>query len=762
MSQFNYMKVLKEIEYINSQFQNLRTYIIPDPITERNDTFYYVMFPADGSLADQPLVGKLWFVKPYPEYPPVMHLFTLTERYNVDVFNYSAQMNLPSSSMCFDILERKGDSPSGIWEKSFNLTSVFASLLQVIVSIKVRQKYSDHEIVEYVSMVKMVKQHADVDKVWLKYKKYFEKCPKIQKTEAKQIQTLDRLVFSSGKIPISFTQGRRTYSSSPFTLGTASFSVSFDLADFKKLKHTEHKYNYVVSFVLSNRTNDLTGRFDDTILIRNGITGTAAKKLKYQDTKWFYHGKPLVDFNRVVVTVANKQITMVVKDESNDSNIIHGDTVLSYLTESEIGRVSPTEVFYLNLYIETKNTIPGDFYADEKLFVRIHTHNSFGFVHPTDRFLQVPKAKPKLATAAVAVAATEKIEIPQTPLDLSITSLFIDRALFKDSKIILNPASFKLLESLIGSYEKKNCNFKQENQLVGPSRVELDRNGVAYLKILLRNYRVSNSDLFKLEENSAKTQPMTVKTQKNQPAFESKVKESAQSPAQFWSNFRGVLNPQNKAKDSIIIPVNEESNDTGYDSESLAASLADLVFTETLKYSNEYLDSVLYVGVDLSQASKLIYNHVLSLDNKEFLLSKFENIIDPGHVTLGYYKDFVDRYAFHEFLQEFDENELVELHITGFVYDYKALALLVDGAMARKSVKYYPEHKNLHITVGLNGKTSAVYSNQMIEDYKYFSSNEKLQPKNFSIKCRTLAEPVVLLGRVKFFKVSKAFVRNRK
>jgi hypothetical protein len=707
------------------------------------------MFPADGSLCDQPLVGKLWFVKPYPEYPPVMHLFTLTERYNVDVFNYSAQMNLPSSSMCFDILERKGDSPSGIWEKTFNLTSVFASLLQVIVSIKVRQKYSDHEIVEYVSMVKMVKQHADVHKVWLKYKKYFENCPKIQKTEAKQIQTLDRLAFSSEKIPISFAQGRRTYSSSPFTLGTASFSVSFDLADFKKLKHTEHKYNYVVSFVLSNRTNDLTGRFDDTILIRNGITGTAAKKLKHQDTSWFYHGKPLVDFNRVVVTVANKQITMVVKEESNDddSNVIHGDTVLSYLTESEIGAVSPTEVFYLNLYIETKNTIPGDFYADEKLFVRVHTHNSFGFVHPTDRF--------------PLVGAGPRAETPQT-LDLSITPLLIDRALFKDSKLILNPASFKLLEGLIASYEKKNCSFKQENQLVGPDRVELDRNAVAYLKILLRNFRVSNSDSFKLEEISTKSQPGPAKkATKKQPAFESKVKESSLTPAQFWSSFRGVLNPQNKA----IASISEKSNDTGYDSESLAslaASLADLAFTETLKYSNEYLDSVLYVGVDLSQASKLIYNHVLSLDSKEFLLSKFEHIIDPGHVTLGYYKDFVDRYAFHEFLQEFDENELVELHITGFVYDYKALALLVDGDKARRAVKYYPEHKSLHVTVGLNGKTSAVYSNQMIEDYRYFSSNEKLQPKNLSVKWRTLAEPVILLGRVKFFKVSKAFVHNRK
>lgn len=38
---------------------------------------------------------------------------------------------------------------------------------------------------------------------------------------------------------------------------------------------------------------DLQGKKLNTILFRNGVTATAAKKLKNKNISWFYHGRPL-------------------------------------------------------------------------------------------------------------------------------------------------------------------------------------------------------------------------------------------------------------------------------------------------------------------------------------------------------------------------------------------------------------------------------------------------------------------------------------
>jgi ubiquitin-protein ligase len=388
-------RILREIEYINGQFQNLRTYIVPDPKASRVDLFYFVMFPADGSLADKPIVGKMFFPLAYPLNPPVLHVFPLTQRYNVDAYHMGDRSMMPMSSMCFDILTRK-DIPyaHGIWEKNLTLASVFASLLQVLVSYKVKQQGShDYEITEAVSMQKMIAQHVEIDQTWAKYNAYFPHCPPVERSPARKVKLHDRVHFARNELPVSFEKGSRVFSSNGFRLREADFSLVLDLSDFRrKLTLEKHRYNFVVSVILANSTNDPLGKFDSTILVRNGITGTAAKKLAGGDMRWFYHGKPLVDFQKIYVTVAHSQITLVVEDDSSELLNIHGDTVLSYLTEAELGHVSDTELFYLNVYVEAKQKLEFESTESEKasrggIFIRLNTDNMFGFVHPSNRYL---------------------------------------------------------------------------------------------------------------------------------------------------------------------------------------------------------------------------------------------------------------------------------------------------------------------------------------------------------------------------------------
>jgi ubiquitin-protein ligase len=62
------------------------------PVADTIGILHYLMYPADGAMADKPLCGRVLIPKEYPELPPVVHLLTPTNRYNVDVYNaYSAK-----------------------------------------------------------------------------------------------------------------------------------------------------------------------------------------------------------------------------------------------------------------------------------------------------------------------------------------------------------------------------------------------------------------------------------------------------------------------------------------------------------------------------------------------------------------------------------------------------------------------------------------------------------------------------------------------
>ena len=88
---------------------------------------------------------------------------------------------------------------------------------------------------------------------------------------------------------------------------------------------------------------------------------------------------------------------MVVENETNaDDNTnlnIHGDTVLSYLTQAEMGEILASDLFYLSVYVESKETL--EFLESESearkkfrdgIYIHLNTENKFGFVHPSNRF----------------------------------------------------------------------------------------------------------------------------------------------------------------------------------------------------------------------------------------------------------------------------------------------------------------------------------------------------------------------------------------
>lgn len=105
-------RIYKEIEDVNNDFFNLRTTITPDP--DDDVRFTFIMLPNDGAMAHQPLLGAFYIRKAYPESPPVVHLYTKTNRFNVDVYHDNALNNIKSkSSLCFNILRAQNPDGSG-------------------------------------------------------------------------------------------------------------------------------------------------------------------------------------------------------------------------------------------------------------------------------------------------------------------------------------------------------------------------------------------------------------------------------------------------------------------------------------------------------------------------------------------------------------------------------------------------------------------------------------------------------------------------
>ncbi len=363
-------RVLNEIDDVNNDFHSLRTLIRP---TEKVNEYSFVLFPNDGAMSHLPLIGEFIIPSLYPADPPVIHLFTRTGRYNVDV--YSSYVGNPNhSTLCFDIL--RSAAQGGTWDPSYTISCLFASLMQALVCVNVPQEYGGDKP-EFVSMEKMhnIKRAARVT-----YEKNKQRIPVLPVVPHVTAVTVDAkpLLFTKTGDPsrnltsLSFQDKDNVYVSQPIDLQGKPFchSVRLDLDNL-------HPF-VVFSVILSNtQGSDLVGTKGSTVLIRNGVTGTAARKRAGEKIVWNYHGKPLNDKNlTVAITVTNEQFTMAYRADGtgSDEYIVHGDTAISKLDVNTIGDASEGP-FYLTIYLRRKSGEGG--------FINILNHSGKGYIHDT-------------------------------------------------------------------------------------------------------------------------------------------------------------------------------------------------------------------------------------------------------------------------------------------------------------------------------------------------------------------------------------------
>jgi ubiquitin-protein ligase len=363
-----WVRVLKEVRELNKDFHTLRTCM--GAVSNIVGVLHFMMYPADGAFADKPLCGRILIPKAYPDSPPVVHLLTKTNRYNVDVYNtYSSNSNLTSmkSSMCFDVLRNK--EYGGVWEPSFTLSCLIASLVQAIVSMKVPQQHGG-EKEEVVSMESLQGSSRAVEETLKSFSKYMPKEREISKIEASPVPTkLFELpqTFSSMKndqfvivcsqaINLQVDEDKKSEN---------VYSIGFDLSDLKNNKKT------VFSIILTSNPSDNQGAKKETVLVRNGVTATAAKKLFGGKMNWFYHGKPMnQDDIKLVVSVGYDQFCISYYE--GDKILVHGDCPVSFLTYNEIGPHKSTQ-FYLTVLMKNK----GGAIVTVKTF-----KPEYGYLHP--------------------------------------------------------------------------------------------------------------------------------------------------------------------------------------------------------------------------------------------------------------------------------------------------------------------------------------------------------------------------------------------
>ncbi|KAH7382669.1 hypothetical protein DE146DRAFT_669459 [Phaeosphaeria sp. MPI-PUGE-AT-0046c] len=333
-------RVWAEIEEANAGFFNLRTHITPDLIDDDVTKFYFTMMPNDGAMAHLNLVGRFFIPEDYPTSPPIVQLYTPTQRYNVDVYKGFLSCEKPSSTMCFDIL--RSEAQGGTWKPDYTLSCLFASLLSAIVSFYVMQQ-GGYEREEPVSMDHLHSVKENTNMIWRREQSHFPNpIPRIPLVEATTVPA--KPLFSPQKIAIG---SKTVMTSEPIFLQTGSDEVYSFAVDLTAL-HA----NIVFSVVLSNST-DLIGKKKRTILFRNGVTATAARKLANEPIKWFYHGKPMNDGDmRLHVSVGRNQMTFAYYE--NGRLYVHGDTPVSKLDKATIGNVRDMP-FYVHIFTNDKS-----------------------------------------------------------------------------------------------------------------------------------------------------------------------------------------------------------------------------------------------------------------------------------------------------------------------------------------------------------------------------------------------------------------------
>jgi len=356
-------RVWAEIKEVNNDFFNLRTIISPDPDDDAT-RFYFMMLPNDGAMAHLTLVGTFYIPEAYPNAPPSVHLYTITQRMNVDVYR-SAIGDKTRSTMCFDIL--RAESQGGTWKPKYTLGCLFASLMSAIVSFYVAQQHGADKP-EYVSMALLYSVKTEAKKTYEKWKSQLPDVPRIPLVEATMVPAKN--LFHPQSISVGHPE--ILTSCEPIYLQTGSKKVYSFAVDLSGL-HA----GIVFSVVLSNSESDMVGKKSDTILVRNGVTATAARKRAGQSTKWFYHGKPMNDGDmRLHVTIGRDQMTFAYYEDGR--LYVHGDCPVSRLSAEHIGNVKRIP-FYVHIYTKDKNA--ASFPSAKPAMIEILDIDGKGYIH---------------------------------------------------------------------------------------------------------------------------------------------------------------------------------------------------------------------------------------------------------------------------------------------------------------------------------------------------------------------------------------------
>lgn len=403
---------------MNDDFHSLRTVLRE---TENKSKWKFIMFPNDGALSHLPLIGELIIPVHYPTNPPVLHLFTRTLRGNVDVYQ-SYIHDDTHSTMCFDILRSK--SNGGTWDREYTISCLFASLMQALVTPMVPQDYGG-EKAEFVNMATLAEIKKNVQKTYQAHKDHIPSLPTIPTIPAVPIPAK----------PLTFTRPgeEEPLKSLDFIKENMYISQAIYLQDFERpqfwstvLDLRNLHPGVVFSAILSNKPGaDLVGKKSDTVLLRNGVTGTAAKKRADQPLRWFYHGKPLNDQNlSLAITITNDQFTMAYKTEDSNQFLVHGDTPISKLERAHIGDVKGIP-FYLTIYLKRKTGAEG--------FISTFDQNETGYIHAnlTTLTLYPPISRPRPPNSVTLNIGSEQtarlqgvIEVFGLGVDLKVQKSF--------------------------------------------------------------------------------------------------------------------------------------------------------------------------------------------------------------------------------------------------------------------------------------------------------------------------------------------------
>ena len=316
------------------------------------------------------------------------------------------------------------------------------------------------------------------------------------------------------------------------------------------------------------------------------------------------------------------------------------------------------------------------------------------------------------------------------------------------------------------------------------SEIQLDTRNISYLKQFLDEYRMTNLKLVKEQQEAATKKQLALASEKpglkafnqNRPSFNSTKNQNSQvSSAQFWSKLS--LSKQAVAQISPAVDVDFNKNNNAYDEdkENVPEKQTDSVCSsgfhedeENNKASNsDNLDKVVSVDIYLSKNSYILYKDILSQDNKQFLIYKYDRIINPGYIKLSHVSDFGLRSDFEMFVKKaYVESQLVEFSVTGYVYDDCALALIFDSALAnkRKHFKFYPATSRSHLcaTILSNGPTKPSYCDKLLSRAVQMTTTSQDRPNSLGSNQPVLKyfdQPVKCLGQIKFFRPS--FVLNK-